>query len=293
MKNIIVVTGGAGFIGSNLIERLISFKRYKIVSIDNYSSGNKKNHIKSSLVKYIQGNTWDIDKICKNFKKKIVAFFHFGEFARIHQSFLKTNDCLNSNIIGTHKVISFCNKYKIKIIYSATSASLGNKGLDQNLSPYAFSKANNLKLLLNMNKWFKLKYEILYFYNVYGKRHIRTGRMATVIGIFENFYLKRKRIPVVKPGSQSRKFTHVDDTVNGCVYAWRKNKNREYALSSIKSYTIKDVAQMFSKKITYLPRRLGERFKSANTKEIKDRKIYLIHCKKSLKKYILDFKKGM
>lgn len=293
MKRLIIVTGGAGFVGSNLIEKLSYDKKYKIVSIDNYSTGKKSNHIKSKSVKYLKGDTCDIYKICNKYKKNILAIFHFGEFARIHQSFLKTKECFNSNISGTHKVINFCNENKIKLIYSATSASLGNKGEDQNLSPYAFSKANNLKMILNMKKWFNLKYEILYFYNVYGPRQIKKGKMATVIGIYEDLYKDGKALTVVKPGTQSRKFTHVDDTVNGCLLAWKKNKNREYILSNSKSYTIKEVARMFSSKIKLAQSRLGERHKSANVSVVDGRKVYKIPCNKSLKTYIYNFKKGM
>ena len=293
MKNIIIVTGGAGFIGSNLIERLVKDYRYKIISIDNYSSGSKKNHVKSNSVKYIKGNTHNIFKICNKFKKNILVIFHFGEFARIHQSFLKTKECFDSNISGTQKVINFCKENKIKIIYSATSASLGNKGQDQNLSPYAFTKTNNLKMILNMKKWFNLKSEILYFYNVYGPRQIKRGSMATVIGIFEDLYKNGKALTVVKPGTQSRKYTHVADTVKGCIFAWIKNKNREYILSNHKSYTIKEVALMFSKKIKLVPERLGERYKSANISTINGRMIYSIPCNKSLKDYINNFKLGM
>lgn len=296
MKNIIIVTGGAGFIGSNLIEKLILNYKYKIISIDNYSSGSKKNHIRSKKVKYINGDTKDIYKLCNKFKKNIKVIFHFGEFARIYQSFLKTNQCFESNFYGTQKVINFCKDFKIKLIYSATSASLGNNGMDRYLSPYAFSKSNNLDLIINMNKWFKLNYEILYFYNVYGKRHIKTGDMATVIGIFENQYESKKTLTVVKPGNQSRKFTHVEDTVNGCIKAWKINKNREYILSNKKSYTIIQVAKMFSKNYKLISQRPGERFKSRNIPKIDGRKIFTIACKMALTDYInlyKDKKKGM
>ena len=293
MKKIIIVTGGAGFVGSNLIEKLSKDTKYNIISIDNYSTGKKSNHIKSKSVKYLRGDTCDIYKICNKYKKKILVIFHFGEFARIHQSFLKTKECFNSNISGTHKVINFCNENKIKLIYSATSASLGNKGEDQNLSPYALSKTNNLKMILNMRRWFNFKYEILYFYNVYGPRQIKKGSMATVVGIFEDLYKKGKSLTVVRPGTQSRKFTHVDDTVDGCILAWKKNKNREYILSNTKSYTIKEVALMFSNKIKLVPSRLGERYKSASVSTIDGRKVFNIPCNKSLKNYINNFKMGM
>ena len=290
MQKFIVVTGGAGFVGSNLIEYLVKKTKYKILSIDNYSSGSKKNHLKNNNIKYIRGDTNNIYNILSKYKKKIKVIFHFGEFARIHQSFFNIKECFSSNISGTSKIFSFCLENKIKIIYSATSASLGNKGTDQSLSPYAYTKSKNLKLLIHLKKWFNLSYEALYFYNVYGPRQIKTGSMATVIGIFENQYKNKKSITVVKPGSQSRKFTHIQDTIHGCYYAWKKNLNRHYSLSNSKAYSILEVAKMFSNKIKFIKPRLGERKESSIVKNIGNLKIYNVKCRSNLKSYIQIFK---
>src|SRR6056300_1429830 len=241
MKNLIVVTGGAGFVGSNLIDFLIRKTKYKIISLDNYSSGNKRNHIINSRVKYLKRSTSDINKLLSKYKKRIKSLFHFGEFARIYQSFRKFDECYQSNSIGSKAVFKFCLDNKIKLIYSATSASLGNKGSDKNLSPYAFTKSKNLELLENLKKWFNFKFEVIFFYNVYGPKQIRTGSMATVIGIFEDCYLKKKPLPEVKPGSQSRRFTHINDTIEVCYEAWKKNKNRYYSIANKKNFTIKEV----------------------------------------------------
>ena len=289
MKNILVVTGGAGFIGSNLIEELIKFKEYRIISVDNYSSGSSNNHIKNSRVKYLNGHTKYISHILKNYKNNIHTIFHFGEFSRIFQSFKKVNECFISNIEGSSQLFNFALKNKIKIIYSATSASLGNTGKDMNLSPYAFTKAKNLELLENLKKWFNFKYEIIYFYNVYGPKQICKGDMATVIGIFEYYFKKKKPLPVVKPGSQTRRFTHVKDTVNTCLVAWKKNINKHYSVASNKSFSINHVAKLFNNKIHYLPARKGERFSSALTKMNLNNKIIKLRARIRLKDYIGDF----
>tara|TARA_B100001029_G_C14983691_1_gene407616 strand:+ start:152 stop:1045 length:894 start_codon:yes stop_codon:yes gene_type:complete len=285
-KNLIIVTGGAGFVGSNLISYLIKKTNYKIISIDNYSSGTKKNEIQNKKIKYINEDTKNISFILNKHKKNINSIFHFGEFARIYQSFLKFNECIESNSIGTHEVFNFCLKNKIKLIYSATSASLGNKGKDKDLSPYAFSKAKNLELLENLNKWFDMKFEIIYFYNVYGPKQICRGHMATVIGIFEDHFKKNLPLPVVRPGSQSRRFTHINDTIKACFIAWKKNKCRHYSITNKKSYKIIDVAKMFKHKIKYLPARKGERFASALTTMNLSNKVYKIYGETMLKDYI-------
>ena len=292
MKKFIIVTGGSGFVGSNLIEYLIKKTKYNIISLDDYSSGTKKNHIKSKKVKYIKGNTKDIDKILKRYVNKIHSIFHFGEFSRIYQSFLNMNTCIKSNSIGTNAVFNFCLKNKIKLIYSATSASLGNKGKDKNLSPYAFTKAKNLELLENLKMWFNFKYEVIYFYNVYGPGQITKGNMATVIGIFENCYLRNLPLPVVRPGSQSRRFTHITDTVKVCYKAWKSNKSRFYSISNKDSYTILEVAKMFGKKIKFLPSRKGERYASALTTLSLTNKIYRTYGKINLSDYVKNFVKN-
>jgi len=289
MKKYILVTGGAGFVGSNLIELLIKKTNKKILSLDNYSTGKVSNHIKSKKIKYLRGNTKQINKSLNKYKNKIDAIFHFGEFARIYQSFNKFDECTESNSYGSREVFNFCLENKIKLIYSATSASLGNDEKDKNLSPYAFTKSKNLELLVNLKKWFGLKYEIIFFYNVYGEKQIETGDMATVIGIFEHQYRNRLPITVVRPGSQSRRFTHISDTVNICFEAWKKNKCKFYSISHKDTYSILDVAKMFNRKIKYLKARKGERYASALTKISYNNKIIKRFGKKSLKDYIASF----
>ncbi len=288
MKKIIVVTGGVGFIGSNLIKLILKKTSYKIISIDDYSSGSKKNQIKDKRVNYINSHSKNISKVLNKYRKKINAIFHFGEFSRIYQSFLKMDQCINSNMIGTHEVFNFCLRNKIKLIYSATSASIGNKGNDKNLSPYAFTKSKNIEMLENLKKWFNFKFEIIYFYNVYGPGQISKGDMATVIGIFENQYINNMPLTVVRPGSQSRRFTHVNDTIDTCFYAWKRNKCRHYSISNKKSYTILQVAKMFETKIRLLPHRRGERYASAMTNMSFSNKVFKRFGKINLRNYIFD-----
>ena len=288
MKNIIIVTGGAGFIGSNLIKYFIKKTNFKIISLDNYSTGTKKNHINHKNVKYINGENIDISKILKLYKKKIKVIFHFGEFSRIYQSFAKHRECLKNNINNSFEVINFANDNKIKIIYSATSSALGNNGKDQNQSPYAWSKTKNIELIKNYSEWFGLKYELLFFYNVYGPNQIMNGPMSALIGIFETQYKKKIPLTVVKPGSQSRDFTHIDDIVRGCYLAWTKGKQKEYMLCTNKSYSIIQIAKMFSTKIKYIKVRPGDRFGSIILNN-NSKKILGFSAKINIKNYIKDF----
>ncbi len=291
MKNIIIVTGGAGFVGSNLIEYLLKKTKKKIISVDNYSTGSKKNHIKNKRVKYLNLDTSKIDRLY-SYKKRIHTIFHFGEFARIYQSFKNFDKCFESNTLGTKAIFKFCLDNKIKLIYSATSASLGNSGKDKNLSPYAFTKSKNLELLENFKKWFNFKFEVIYFYNVYGPRQIKKGEMATVIGIFEDLYKKKKPLTIVRPGTQTRRFTHINDTIEVCYQAWKKNKCRHYSISHKNSFSIISVAKMFGSKIVFVKSRLGERYASALTKISQNNQIISKFGKINLKDYITSFIKN-
>jgi UDP-glucose 4-epimerase len=292
MKNIIVITGGAGFVGSNLINLLIKKTNKKIISLDNYSAGSKKNHVLNKRVKYVTGNTLEINKKFLKIKNQIHSIFHFGEFSRIYQSFKNFDECYESNSIGTNAVFKFCLENKIKLIYSATSATLGNKGNDKNLSPYAFTKSKNLEQLENLKKWFNFKYDVIYFYNVYGPGHIQKGSMATVIGIFEDQFKNKKPLTVVRPGSQTRRFTHIYDTINVCYEAWKSNRFAHYSISHKKSYSILDVAKMFKTRMIYLNKRPGERYASALTKISLNNEVFRRYGKINLKDYISSFIKG-
>ena len=292
MKNFIVITGGAGFIGSNLIELLLKKTKYKIISLDNYSSGSKKNHIKNKRVKYLKGHTKNISTQLNRYKNQIHSLFHFGEFSRIYQSFKFMNKCIQSNTIGSNAVFDFCLKNKIKLIYSATSASLGNRGNDKDLSPYAFTKSKNLEFLNNLKKWFSFKYEVIFFYNVYGPKQITSGKMATVIGIFEDCYKKKMPLPVVRPGNQSRRFTHISDTVEVCYKAWKLDRCSYYSISNKESFSILKVAKLFKSDVVFLPPRKGERYASALSNMVIKNKVNKNFGKIKLSNYIKNFLKN-
>ena len=195
--------------------------------------------------------------------------------------------------MGTNAVFKFCLENKIKLIYSATSATLGNNGKDKNLSPYAFTKSKNLELLENLKKWFNFKYEVIYFYNVYGPGQIKKGSMATVIGIFEDQFKNKKPLIVVKPGNQNRRFTHINDTIKICYEAWKKNKCSHYSITHRKSYSIIEVAKMFKRKIVYLKKRQGERYASALTKISLNNRVFRRYGKINLKDYVSSFIKSL
>ena len=288
MKNILI-TGGAGFIATNLINFLINKrKNIKIISIDNYYSGSKLNHIKSKNVKYLRLSTLDINKNKILKKENFDMVFHFAEFSRIVPSFKDYDYCWKTNTIGTYEVIKFTFGKNAKLIYSASSSTFGS---NKYLSPYSWTKYTNNELIKNFSKWFGLNYVIVYFYNVYGPSQINTGNMAAVVGIFEKQYLRNKNLTVVKPGTQKRDFTHVDDIVRGTYLAATKANKNEFHIGSGKNYSILDVAKMFKTKIKLVDERPGERFTSLSNSS-KANKYLGYKPKNDLKKYIKEFIKN-
>ena len=260
----VLVTGGCGFIGSNLVKNLL--KKYKdikkIVVMDNMFTGKEENKINSSKVKYIKTPTWQIDKQFSHEKGLFDIVFHFGEYSRIDKSFDDINYLMKSNLYGTTKVLEMCRLWGAKLIYSASSSIFGNGGKDENLSPYAWAKSKMVEAIKNYNKWYNLQYEICYFFNVYGPGQIMEGDYATVIGIFEKQYGNNEPLSVVKPGTQSRDFTHIYDAIDGVLKSVNVNMNREWMLRSGVNYRIIDIAKMFTDNIIMLPERRGERFNS-------------------------------
>lgn len=282
----ILITGGAGFIGSNLIKELIKNKENTIISLDNYSTGSTLNHIEG--VKYINGNTWDIFNI-----KELMDFFpeyvyHFGEYSRVSKSLDEPSKTFKSNILGTQQILEYCLEKKSKLIYSGSSAIFGNNGNDQHLNPYAWCKSKNIELIKNYKNWYNINYCICYFYNVYGSGHITNGDYATVIGIFENQYINNQKLTVVKPGTQSRCFTHISDIINGILLVAEKGNGDDYHIGCEDSYTILDIVKIFGKEFIFIPEKKGERYTS-NLKKSKMINDFNWKAKIKLKDYINDF----
>jgi UDP-glucose 4-epimerase len=271
----ILVTGGAGYVGSNLVKHLKKHTNATITSLDNYFTGQEANHIKG--VEYIQNCTWNINELPK---QDIV--YHFGEYSRVVPSFKDVEYLMTSNLWGTSRVLEQCKKWNAKLIYSASSSKFGG---NENLSPYSWVKAKMVELIKNYGEWYGLKYEVCYFYNVYGKNHISEGDYATVIGIFEKQYKEGKALTIVGDGKQSRQFTHIDDIVNALDKVRKRDGNKEWYLSSDVEYKIIDVARMFTDNIKFIPERKGERYK-ATTIQNDTKKVLNWKIKNNLEDYI-------
>ncbi len=253
----ILVTGGAGFIGSNLIEQLVKDPNNRVFSLDNYSTGRKENHIQGAT--YIEGDTNDIAKLM-TVKPDLV--YHLGEYARVEKSFEDMELVWHSNKAGTFAVLEFCRTHGAKIVYAGSSTKFGDGGLGRNQSPYAWTKASNTELVQNYGAWFGLPYAITYFYNVYGPREL-SGKFGTVIEIFRQKRIHGEPLQVVAPGTQARIFTHVSDIVRGLVLVGEKGQGDGYGLGAEEIYSILDIAKLFNGTVEMLPERPGNRMTSS------------------------------
>jgi UDP-glucose 4-epimerase len=282
----ILVTGGAGFVGSNLIKKLLSYDKYEIYSLDNYFTGKEENHVEG--VNYLKGDCSDIDLLI-GFSPDIV--FHFGEYSRVSTSFEDLERVWEYNIGGTFKILNFCKKHNSKLIYSASSTKFGDGGKNKIASPYAFFKSQNVDLINTYAKWYDLEYAICYFYNVYGPGQIKKGKYATVIGIFEDQYLNDVPLTVVKPGTQQRDFTHINDVVNGLYLLMQNGSGDGYCFGTGNSYEINKIAKMFKNDVKYISERKGER----TTSSIDFTKSFELGWKPkiNLEEYIKSFKENL
>ncbi len=281
-KKIVLVTGGAGFIGSHLIEALVKDVSYDVYSLDNYFTGKEENHIKGAT--YIKGHT-------KNIKKHVTKIpdiiFHLGEYSRVEKSFDDLDIVWDYNKNGTFAVLEFCRINNVKLIYAGSSTKFADGGIGRDQSPYAWTKASNTELVRNYSQWFGLKYAITYFYNVYGPREISKGSYATVIGIFKENFKNKKSINVVSPGLQVRNFTHIDDIVKGLVLVGEKGEGDDYGLGAEEGFSILEIAKMFGLEIVMLPERKGNRMNTVVDVSRAKRELGW-KAKKSIKNYIED-----
>ena len=249
----VLVTGGAGFIGSHLCERLLSLN-YDVYSIDNYFTGKKSNHING--VTYIEGSTSNINKLI-NFKPSIV--YHLGEYSRVEQSFEDIDKLWSSNKDGIFAVLQFCRENNSKIVYAGSSTKFGDGGLGRSQSPYAWCKATNSELVKNYGAWFNLNFAIVYFYNVYGPREIAKGKYATLIALFKEKIKNNQKLTVVSPGTQKRNFTHVEDIIEGLIMVGEKGIGDNYGIGSPDTYSVLEIANFFNSPILMIPERPGNR----------------------------------
>ncbi len=282
-KKIILVTGGAGFIGSNLIEHLVKDLSNRVISIDNYFTGKKENHIPGAT--YIEGHTKDIATII-DFVPDLV--FHLGEYSRVEQSFADMPIVWEYNKNGTFAVLEFCRKNNIKIVYAGSSTKFGDGSMGRDQSPYAWTKASNTELVRNYGLWSGLPYAITYFYNVYGPREISEGTYATLIALFKEKFKNKEPMTVVSPGTQMRNFTHVDDIVRGLILVGEKGEGDDYGLGAEEVYSVLDIAKMFGGEVTMLPERKGNRM-SASIDLTRSKNELGWHAEKKITNYIEEF----
>lgn len=281
----ILVTGGAGFVGSHLCERLAQDKNNEVYSLDNYFTGSKKNHVNN--VTYIEGFTSDISKLI-NFEPHTI--YHLGEYSRVEQSFEDIEKVWQFNKDGIFAVLEFARKTGAKIVYAGSSTKFGDGGLGRSQSPYAWTKASNTELVENYGSWFNVPYAIVYFYNVYGKREIQSGKYATLIAMFKEKMKKKEPLTIVSPGTQKRNFTHIDDIINGLILVGENGYGDEFGIGSPEAYSIKEIAQIFGGEIQMLPERRGNRM----TADVVTSKTEALGWKstRTIKEYIEELKKN-
>jgi UDP-glucose 4-epimerase len=254
LKKTVLVTGGAGFIGSHLCEKLYKSDKYEVYSLDNYFTGSINNHIKG--VNYIKGDTSQINELIK-FSPDYI--YHLGEYSRVEQSFDDIEKVWQFNKDGIFAVLQFCRKTNAKLIYAGSSTKFGDGGLGRSQSPYAWSKATNTELVKNYGNWFGIKYAITYFYNVYGPREISEGKYATLIALFKKRKAEGLPLTVVSPGTQKRNFTYIDDIISGLILVGEKGFGDDFGIGSQESFSVLEIAKLFKNKIKMIPGRSGNR----------------------------------
>lgn len=281
-QKIILVTGGAGFIGSHLCARLVK-DGHRVISLDNYFTGSRENHVAG--VDYRDGHTKDIEKHVSETPDLI---YHLGEYSRVEKSLEEPALVWDLNKDGTFGVLEFWRKRRGKLIYAGSSTKFGDGGLGRMQSPYAWTKASNTELVRNYSVWYDLPHAITYFYNVYGPGE-RAGSYGTVIEIYKQKCLAGEPLTVNAPGTQKRNFTHVDDIIDGLILVGANGEGDDFGIGDEQAYSILEVAKMFGGKIIMKPSVLGNRMAS----EIDTSKTRSLGWspKKKLADYIKEVKK--
>jgi UDP-glucose 4-epimerase len=262
MKKTVLVTGGAGFVGSHLCERLVN-EGNRVISLDNYFTGTPNNHVEG--VEYRTGHTKDIAALIPETPDIV---FHLGEYARTEKSFEDIELVWDLNKTGTFAVLEFCRRKECKIIYAGSSTKFADGGEGRDQSPYAWSKATNAELVKNYSNWFGLQYAITYFYNVYGPREM-SGSFGTVVGIFTEQFRHGQPLMVTSPGTQARNFTHVSDIVDGLLLVAEKGQGDNYGIGANQAYSVLELAKMFGGEYMMQPERQGNRL----TSEVNNEKV--------------------
>jgi UDP-glucose 4-epimerase len=243
-----LVTGGVGFVGTNLIKRLLS-DGHEVISFDNYSTGFKKNE--QDGCKYLN---FDVSQKF-DFEDNVDVIFHMAALARIQPSINNPSKTLRNNFESTLNILDYARIHNIPVIYAGSSSK--HHGLYG--SPYAWSKYSGEQLCKLYSEVYGLNTSICRFYNVYGPHHIRSGTYATVLGIFERQYLNNEPLTITGNGEQRRDFTHINDIVDGlmrCV--GKEHKAEEFELGSGVNYSINEIANLFECETKYIPARPGE-----------------------------------
>lgn len=245
-KRTILVTGGAGHVGSHVIEQLVEDERNRVISLDNYSNGSRENHIAGA--DYRDGHTKHIAELVPETPDIV---FHLGEYARIATSFDDVATVYDFNVVGTFAVVEFCRARKVpKLVYAASSTRFAIEGDGRHQNPYSFTKATNVDLLNDYGRWFGLPYAICYFYNAFGPRERGEGKYATLIAKFESLWRQGRALEVVAPGTQRRSFTYVKDLARGIILVGEKGHGDGYALRADATYSVMDIANAFGGEIT-------------------------------------------
>ena len=244
-RRTILVTGGAGHVGSHVIELLVADQRNSVISLDNYSNGRRENHIAGA--EYRAGHTKDIDRLVPETPDVV---YHLGEYARIATSFEDVATVYDYNIAGTFGVVEFCRRRSVpKLVYAASSTKFAIEGDGRHQNPYSFTKATNVDLVNDYGRWFQLDYAICYFYNAFGPREVGSGKYATLIAKFEAAHAAGRPLEVVAPGTQRRAFTFVKDLARGIILVGEKGHGDGYALRADATYSVLDIARAFGGEI--------------------------------------------